>query len=139
MYRYPEDGPPADLTVEGMGSTLEEALSNVALGMFNSIVSIDDLEERKSIKVKAEGHDIKSLIFNLMDELLYINDIEGFVASKVHIELMEENLRAEVKCQGEKLDPKKHEIGIAIKAVTYHQMRIEKYQDSWRVRVVFDT
>ncbi|MFP3950621.1 MAG: archease [Candidatus Bathyarchaeia archaeon] len=139
MYRYPEDGPPADLTVEGFGDSLAEAISSVVLGMFNTIVSLEGIEKRDLVQVEAEGHDVKSLIFNLMDELLYINDIDGFIASEVHVELEEDNLKGRAECQGEALDPEKHQIGIAIKAVTYHQMRIDESEDGWRVRVVFDT
>jgi SHS2 domain-containing protein len=138
-YRYPEDGPPADLTVEGLGGTLEEAIANVALGMFNAMSPIEGVDPVKEFDVEAEGHDMESLLFNLFDELLYIYDMDHLLASQVDVELNTEDSWGIAHCWGEEIRPESHEMGIAIKAVTFHQMRIEKKSDGWLVRVVFDT
>jgi SHS2 domain-containing protein len=99
-YSYPPGGPPADLLVEGRGKTLGEAISNVALGMLNSITPLEGIKERETYSAVAEGIDIQSLIFNILDELLYLNDYEGLTAKRLTIEVDEKNLKAKAKGRG---------------------------------------
>lgn len=139
MFTYPEGGPAADLLVEATGSTIEEAFANLALGMFNAITPIEEIIPRESFTVEADGTDMESLLFNLMDEFLYLNDTEYLVPCEIQIDLDLENLRVIANCLGERFSRETHKVGVAVKAVTYHMMRIEKVTDGWRVRTVFDT
>ena len=138
-FTYPEGGPLADLLVEATGSTLGEAFANLALGMFNAMTPIGGIAEEEEFTLEAEGMDMESLLFNLMDEFLYLNDVEFLVPRRIEIRVDAENFTAEAKCIGERFSNETHEVGIAVKAVTYHMMEIKKETEGWRVRVVFDT
>jgi SHS2 domain-containing protein len=138
-YCYPEGGPPADLLVEGRGKTLGEAISNVGLAMFNSITPLEGINEKEKFVVEAKGFDEMSLLLNLLDEMLYLNDVEGLVAKKIAVEFDTLKLIAKAECIGERFTALTHKVGIAVKAVTYHMMEIKKVNDFWIVRVVFDT
>lgn len=138
-FIYPEGGPTADLLVEATGRTLGEAFANLALGMFNTITPIGGIAEEEEFELKAKGRDLESLLFNLMDEFLYIHDTEHLVPHSISIEVDVENLAAVAKCVGEKFSSATHEVGISVKAVTYHKMKIIKMEDHWLVRMVFDT
>jgi SHS2 domain-containing protein len=138
-YSYPPGGPPADLLVEGTGKTIGEAVANVALGMLNVITPLKGIVERETYHAKAEGTDIQSLILNILDELLFLNDSEGLTAKSLTIEIDEERLKASATGRGERFSAATHEVGVAVKAVTYHMMKIEKIAESYNVRVVFDT
>jgi SHS2 domain-containing protein len=138
-YSYPPGGPPADLLVEGTGKTLGEAVANVALGMLNVITPLKGIAERETYHAEAEGTDTQSLILNILDELLFLNDYEGLTAKSLTIEIDEENHKARATGWGERFNASTHEVGIAVKAVTYHMMKIEKTTEGYRVRVVFDT
>jgi SHS2 domain-containing protein len=138
-FTYPEGGPLADLLVEATGSTLGEAIANMALGMFNAMTPIDGIAEEEEFTLEAEGMDMESLLFNLMDEFLYLNDVEFLVPRRIEISVDLQNFTAMARCVGERFSRETHEVGIAVKAVTYHMMKIEKEADGWRVRMVFDT
>ena len=138
-YSYPPGGPPADLLVEGSGRTLGEAVANVALGMLNAITPLEGIREKESYTAEATGTDLQSLIFNILDELLYLNDFEGLTAKRLTVEIDEKNLRARAEGKGEHFSATTHEVGIAVKAVTYHMMSVENRGGEWIVRVVFDT
>lgn len=138
-FTYPEGGPLADLLVEATGSTLGEAFANMAFGMFNAITPIGDIAEEEEFTVEAEGIDMESLLFNLMDEFLYLNDVEFLVPRRIEVEVDAESFTAEARCIGERFSRETHEVGIAVKAATYHMMEIRKEKDGWRVRMVFDT
>lgn len=138
-FTYPEGGPTADLLIEATGKTLGEAFANIALGMFNVITPIGEIAEEQEFEVVAEGRDLDSLLFNLMDEFLFIHDTEHLVPHYIDIQVDMKNLRAFAKCAGEKFSRETHEVGISVKAVTYHKMRIVETDGQWFVRIVFDT
>ena len=138
-YSYPEGGPTADLLVEATGRTLGEAFAQITLGMFNMMTPLEGIREQEEFTLSAEGRDLESLLFNLMDEFLYINDTEFLVPKRVHVTVDHENLTAVAVCQGERFSAETHEVGIQIKAVTYHMMEIRETPEGWYVRMVFDT
>jgi SHS2 domain-containing protein len=138
-YSYPPGGPPADLLVEGTGKTLGEAVGNVALGMLNTITPLEGITERETYTAAVEGTDIQSLLVNLLDEILFLNDSEGLTAKSITVEVNEKNLKASAVCRGERFTAATHKVGIAVKAVTYHMMKIEKNGKGYSVRMVFDT
>jgi len=138
-YSYPPGGPPADLLVEGTGKTLGEAVANVALGMLNSITPLEGITEKETYTIEVEGTDIKSLILNLLDEILFLNDAEGLTARYLVVDIDELKLKAKAIGQGERFSAATHKVGVAVKAVTYHMMEVEKSSEGHRVKVVFDT
>lgn len=138
-FSYPEGGPTADLLVEARGATLGEAFSYLALGMFDTITPLDGISEKEEFSLEANGQDLESLLFNLMDEFLYWNDVEFLVPKKVKIELDLDKFTASAKCIGERFSSETHDVGIAVKAVTFHMMDIRKDENGWVVRMVFDT
>ena len=138
-YSYPEGGPTADLLVAATGETLGEAFAQLALGMFNMMSPLSGISEKEEFKLEAQGTDLESLLFNLMDEFLFITDVEFLIPKSVQITVDHENLSASAVCMGERFSAATHEVGIQIKAVTYHMMEIKETPDGWYVRMVFDT
>ena len=138
-YSYPEGGPTADLLVAATGETLGEAFTQIALGMINMMTPISGLVEKEEFTLEAQGTDLESLLFNLMDEFLFIADVEFLVPKSVHITVDHENISASAVCKGERFSAATHEVGIQIKAVTYHMMEVKETPDGWYVRMVFDT
>ena len=138
-YQYVEEGPTADLTIDSWGDTLEESISNVAIAVFNAITPIEGVKPREDWKIEVDGDDLEFLLFNFLDEILYIHEAELVVFSEFDIEVDPLEFVIRAVCYGEPFDLSRHTQGIAIKAVTFHQMKIEKKDDVWRIRVVLDT
>ncbi len=137
-FKYLEEGPTADLLVEAYGSTLGEAFANAALAMFNAMTPLEKVEPRISRVVEVKDGDLEGLLYDFLDELLYINDTENLIFSQIDVDVDAERLRLKARCRGEPFDPEKHEAGAVVKAVTFHQMKVEKTDGEWRIRVVFD-
>lgn len=138
-FSYSEDGPTADLTVDAWGETLGEAFENVALAMFNAMTPLEGVEREETRKFTVEGDDLGSLLFNFLDELLYLHEVGLIVFSAFGVDLDQEKYRLAAVCRGESFDLGRHIQGIAIKAVTFHGMRIERDDGIWTIRVVLDT
>jgi SHS2 domain-containing protein len=138
-FWYPDDGPPADLTVESSGSTIAEAFANMALGAFNAMTPLEGVREQEERIVEVGSEDLGGLLYDFLDQLLFIHDAELLVFSRINVHLDEKAFTLRAECHGEKFDPKRHESGIVVKEVTFHQMKIEKNEKGWHLRVVFDT
>jgi SHS2 domain-containing protein len=138
-YRYSEEGPTADLMVEAWGETLEEVFASVARAMFNSMTPIEGIKGGETRSFEVEGDDLGALLFNFLDELLYIHEVELMVFSGFELAIDQDLNRLNAVCSGEHFDLGRHEQGIAIKAVTFHNMLIAKVESGWEIRVVLDT
>ena len=74
----------------------------------------------------AEGHDLHSLLFSLLDEFLFLFCTEGVVCCEVKLvgEVDRVNWRCEVEARGEVFDLARHPQGTEVKAITYSAMQV---------------
>jgi SHS2 domain-containing protein len=98
-YTYPEGGPTADLLIAAEAETLGEAFAQIAFGMFDVITPLSGISEKEEFFLEAEGNDLESLLFNIMDEFLFINDVEFLVPKRIEIEVDFKNIKATANCQ----------------------------------------
>ena len=138
-YRYNEKGPTADLTVDTWGDTLEEAFKQAAFATFDAMTPLSNIQRTESKEFEVEGDDVSALLFNFLDELLYIFEVDFLVFSDYQLEISEDHKSFKAVCYGEKFRAGHHEQRIAIKAVTFHMMNIEEKNGRWELRVVLDT
>ena len=128
---------PSDVGFEVYGDTLEELFANAAIAMYSLMTDVDEIEAdvERAIELKAE--DFQSLMFDWLDELIFLFDSESLVMKKFDIAVNETNFSICGICKGGKYDPSTHVSGIIIKAVTYNMMQIKK-NEVWKARVVLD-
>jgi SHS2 domain-containing protein len=107
--------------------------------MYNAMTPIKEIMAESEFRVEADGTDLQSLLINYLGELLYLIDVESLVASSIDVDLDPEQLTLSAMCRGEKFSQATHEVGISVKAPTYHMMEIKKASEGWRIQVVFDT
>ena len=91
----------SDVMFEANGKDLKELFENSALALFSVICKLDKVKEKKSIKVKVDGENLDDLLFNWLQELIALVDIEEMFFSKFEIiEINENKLKAEVSGEG---------------------------------------
>ena len=127
----------ADLGFKARGTTLEALFVNAAEALFGALVSLKTvfLTEQRTVEVTATSLD--NLLVSWLNELLYLFDTESLLLRKFHIDSMNDhNLQATVR--GEFVDSLRHKIKTGIKAVTYHQVYVEKREGLWESQVILD-
>jgi len=134
-YRYIEH--PSDVGFEAYGATLEELFAHAALAMLSFMTDVEAIEpvEERAVQVKAE--DLYSLMFDWLDELLFLFEAELLVMNAFEIVVDPAEFSIRGTCRGGRFDPERHETGIIIKAVTYNMMEVKK-NERWHARVVLD-
>lgn len=129
----------ADIQLHSWAPTLREAFELVAIAMFNYITELEHVECNGEVEVEVEGHDLQSLLYAFMDELLFQFNGDYFVCKRVVIEVFDrENWKIRAKGFGETFDKAKHVPGTEIKAMTYSAMQIHETAERSDVFVIVD-
>ncbi|RJS89770.1 archease [Candidatus Bathyarchaeota archaeon] len=137
-FEYLEDEAIADLAVRSYGTSLEEAFENMALAMFNAMTPLEKIKPRVEREFEVSGRDLGELLYNFLEEFLFMKDVENLLFSKVEVKFNEDRTKLRARCRGEPFDLERHEARTEIKAITYHLMEIKKEGNLWSLRVVFD-
>jgi len=121
----------ADIGVRGKGNTLESAFEECAKAMISVMLDIDSIEPRKSHVIKLKSSDESNLLISFLNELLFLKDTKKMIYSKFRVKIEESAFENNLKeftlkatCFGEKIDLKKHDFLVDVKAATYSQLRV---------------
>ena len=159
----------ADVQCHTWGKTLEEAFEHMAPCMLNYMTDLSDITEEADamVEFKVKGHDLKSLLFNYMDEMLFrfctdslcIRRLEvlkpidpnGTAAGRFDPNENEDESNGppkaspdrpeiEVVCRGHGciFDRLKHVQGTEIKAITYSNMQVHVNDNRCDLYVIVD-
>jgi SHS2 domain-containing protein len=125
----------ADTGLQAYGETLAEAFANAALGMFSIIAELENVREKESRRVEVNEPDMESLLFEWLNNLVYIFDVETIILKRFDIVEFSDGVLKAV-CYGEKYDPARHILKTEVKSTTYHMLEVDREKN--RVRVIFD-
>lgn len=127
----------ADMGIEAQGGTPEALFRQMALGLREIMTGCVDIAPQSEIIVQVEGNDLEQLLVNWLGELVFLLETRHFLPSEFSIEQLGEN-RLVARVFGEIFDPARHYVDREIKAVTYHQLRVEQNEDGWTAQVFVD-
>ncbi|MBD3313206.1 protein archease [Candidatus Woesearchaeota archaeon] len=133
-YRFLEHT--ADAKMQAFGKDLEEAFSNAALGMFSLMFEPEKVEPKTEKEIDVEGKDRQALLYNWLEELIFLLDSDGFLLHEVK-KLSIEGSRLHAVITGDKISDKYESHG-DVKAVTYNEMDITQKPGKVTVQAVFD-
>jgi len=126
----------ADVGIAAYGDDLREAFANAAYGMFSLIAELDSVAEREMRNISLSASDVEGLLVDWLNELLFLFDAEGLLLQRFDITRLEDGV-LEARVYGEKADPSRHELKMAVKAATYHRLKVERGRPC-RVQVILD-
>jgi len=122
----------SDLYIQGEGNSFEKAIEGIADGMFR--IMREGSTNEKEIGIKYSAYDKEMLLIGLFSKILSECEINSFIPNKMKVIKFDEKLnKIEVKIYGK--------YGILeniIKAVTYHLFKIERENNKYKIRILFD-
>jgi SHS2 domain-containing protein len=137
---------PADTGIEVYATNIEGLFEIAAEGMFSIICRTEGVghELKKVIKLR-EASELKfdDLLVLWLEKLLYIHETSRVLFSKFEIKKLKIGQgisMLDAVIYGEKINLKKHEVFISIKAPTYHKLKVscDTSGGRWWGRVIFD-
>lgn len=127
---------PADEKFRTEGETIEEAFSEVVKA-FSEIVGGEGGMYHHEIKVESEGYE--ALLFDFLDELIFLQDTEGVVVSyaeDLDIEDTEKGKRLTAKILVDDISDTMSPMDV--KAPTYSEMKVDHKDGKWVLQAVLD-
>ena len=125
----------ADAKFRAYGKTLEETYTNAALAMF-SVITENKVKAVFSEEVFVRGKDLVSLLYNFLEELLFLFDTKSFLLARVKdIEIHDFTLSAIL--EGD-INIDEYEVSGNVKAVTYNEMEVIEKDGHFEILAVVD-
>ena len=125
----------ADTGLIAYGNNLAEAFANAAYGLFSIIAELKTVKENESRRLEISEEDSEGLLFECLNSLIYLFDVEMLLFKKFDIiDFHERGLKA--ICYGEKYDPSRHHLKTGVKSATYHKLKVDEEKN--QVQVIFD-
>jgi SHS2 domain-containing protein len=127
----------ADIGIVAYGADIKQVFANAALGLFNLMADLDNLKEDVKRDIELSAEDVEVLLVEWLNELIYISEVEHIIFKRFEINELS-NTQLKATCFGEKIKPGQHRLKREIKAATYHMLRLNKEDGSYKVQIIFD-
>lgn len=127
----------ADKGVAARGSTMAEAFENAAYGMFALFVDPSAYQPTEEREIAVEADEREMLLWSWLSELHFIFEVDRVLPVDFRIlEIDDTKLKAKIALRPIGPDIEWH--GSAVKAITFHQLKVEETDGQWRVQVYVD-
>jgi len=140
MYKIKFFDHTADVGFLVDANTFPELLKGAAIATFDTMTNLKKISPKLTKKIKLKNKDQDKLLFEYIEELIFLKDSDYMLFSKFNIKVTKEKenyvLISEVK--GEKINPKKHDLKVDVKAITFHQFSVKKSKDKWKAKIILD-
>ena len=132
MNRYEEIDHTADWAFRAYGSTMQELFENAAYAL-SALEGALDTPSTRTRQIQVEGIDREALLVNWLNEILFLQETKRETFQKFQLtQLTDTTLTATL--HGAAAPP----LTRFIKAVTYHDLKIEQTEKGWQVTIVVD-
>jgi SHS2 domain-containing protein len=101
--------------------------------MVEDPTSVRPLEE---VKIELAGTDREFLLFDWLKELLLRFETDHMLFAAFDMTVTDAGLSATAR--GEPFDPARHVLSHEVKAITYHELKVEQTADGWLAEVIVD-
>ena len=128
----------ADVGVRVFARDLKTLFKNAAVATFEMVAKpVKDFprEHLKKLEIQLDASNMEELLIRWLGELISLSDSKRLIFTKFEIEtLSDEHLNASVTGQSRKY----FTIETEIKAVTYHELKIQKNGSLYSAQIIFD-
>ncbi len=127
----------ADVKFQARGETIEQAFSQAADALKESICRDIKVRENKKKEISVKGNDLEGLLYNFLEEFLFLLDAEDFLLAGIeNIKIDKQNFKLSATIIGDKAS--NYKFSNHVKAITYNEMFVKKQKNKWIVQVVID-
>ncbi len=128
----------ADIGARIYGGTLEELFRNAAAALFEAFGALQKSGTASQRSVELKAGSLEDLLHDWLSELLYEVEASHVLYDDFEfLHLNSQGLKATL--HGATIDFARSQTTEEIKAVTYHQLRVEQLPNrTWRATVIFD-
>lgn len=127
----------ADIGLEATAPSVEELFVAAARGLKSLMFGASPTIATAQFDVALEAGDTAELLVAWLNEILVFSEMAHVVPASFQIHDLK-NCSLTATLAGESFDPSRHVVERIAKAVTYHQLVVEKRDKGWYARVYID-
>jgi SHS2 domain-containing protein len=133
----------ADIGLRVWGSGFGDILEQAAAGLAQLLVEPSGVHAREERAVAIDCVDMEEGLVSLLQEILYLYEIGRFVPLDASMTTAT-HVRIQGVVRGESFSTARHRTLLDVKAVTYHDLRIERVAlpdgkgERWSATIIFD-
>ncbi|HEY9785858.1 MAG TPA: archease [Candidatus Obscuribacterales bacterium] len=131
---------PADMGFRAWSPSLDDLFAQSALALTSTLTDCGQIANERAQTVDLSAPDLETLMYNWLSEILFLFDGDGLLLGKYQVTISDRDGGKALSAvlSGEGYDSRKHEIRTYVKAITFHQMRIELRESQWSATVFLD-
>lgn len=116
-----------DAFIEVTASDLKEAFIQAGNSVVETTIDRSLVKENEKKKISVTGKEIRYLLFDWLEEVIYQLITEGFAIHRFELDIKKnKEYKLEATAFGEPIDLQKHHFKVEIKAPTFHLMEISE-------------
>jgi SHS2 domain-containing protein len=130
----------ADLGIRIRTDNLEELFVDAAHGLFSVMVANLDLVQcLDEVTFQLHTDNIEELLHDWLGELVYTFYARRLVLADFHVHVkVGKACELTATARGEPFDPSRHETDVEVKAITWHELKVEQQPEGWQAEVIVD-
>ncbi len=130
----------ADAAFEVIGKDLNELFADSAIATFATMADLNSVGQVEAREINLENKELDKLLHDWISELIYLKDADKLIFSKFDVNIDKKNDEYTLKAtvHGETINEAKHKLGIDVKAITWHELKVEHFQKGWKAVFVLD-
>jgi SHS2 domain-containing protein len=127
----------ADLGLRIRSADLNTLFREAGLALESALVEdLAAVEPRRCVGVQLPADELEYLLFDWLKALLYHFDLAHMLFGRFEVKVDAGGLSAQA--WGEPFDPARHELSHEVKAITYHDLKVEQTPEGWLAEVIVD-
>jgi SHS2 domain-containing protein len=127
----------ADLGLRIRAADLNTLFAEAGLALQSVLIEdLDAVAPTRRLDFSLPADDLEYLLFDWLKSLLYRFDVEKWLFRRFDVTVSDKGLTA--VAWGEPFDPARHELAHEVKAITYHELKVEQTTDGWLAEVIVD-
>jgi SHS2 domain-containing protein len=127
----------ADLGLRVTAPTLDALFAEAGVCLFSAVVEdVTTIRPPATVTIEIAGDDREFLLFDWLRELLRRFEMDGMLFAHFDVKVRPDGLTATIR--GEPVDRSRHPLSHEVKAITYHELKVEPTADGWLAEVIVD-
>ncbi|MBL7684869.1 MAG: archease [Deltaproteobacteria bacterium] len=127
----------ADLGLMIYGNHFFELLQNAAYALTDQMVETASIDKDQTREIIIEGQSNDEIFIRFLRELLFLFETQLFLCSELTVNNLDSQ-KIHFKLKGDFFDIHKYSLKTQIKAITYHDFKIEKKTDGLVATLILD-
>ncbi len=129
----------ADIGLRITGRSLDELFATAGQALFALLIeNPEEIRPREMVEFQLHAEDHAYLLVDWLHELLYLFDGQHLVFCEFDVRVNERRPVLSAHCRGEPVNWDVHRPGTEVKAITYHNLKLERQGDLWVAEVIVD-